>query len=78
MKVKVTCSPQVAVKVLHKLVGHRGTLIQLQYHQEVEALRRVSHAHVVSLVDVIQSPRRYYVVLELVHGMLLSNLVKHR
>ena len=67
-----------AVKVLNKLVGHQGTLIQLQFHQEVEALRRVSHPNVVDLYDVIQSYRRFYIVMELLPGSLLSDFVRSR
>ncbi|GFN95700.1 serine/threonine-protein kinase cds1 [Plakobranchus ocellatus] len=67
-----------AVKVLNKLAGHRGTLIQLQFQQEVEALRRASHENVVCMHDCLHSQRRLYIVLELLPSTLLSIYVSKR
>ncbi|KAK3802830.1 hypothetical protein RRG08_013313 [Elysia crispata] len=67
-----------AVKVLNKLAGHRGTLIQLQFQQEVEALRRISHENVICMHDCLHSQKRLYIVLELLTGTLLSIYVAKR
>ncbi|GFR63084.1 death-associated protein kinase 3 [Elysia marginata] len=67
-----------AVKVLNKLAGHRGTLIQLQFQQEVEALRRISHENVVCMHDCLHSQKRLYIVLEFLTGTLLSLYVAKR
>ncbi|BFZ10117.1 hypothetical protein BsWGS_13156 [Bradybaena similaris] len=67
-----------AIKVLNKMAGHHGALIQLQFQQEVEALRRISHSHVVALHDCLQTQRRLYIVLDFISGILLSSYVRMR
>lgn len=67
-----------AVKVLNKLAGHRGTLINLQFRQEVEALRSITHKNVVCMHECLHSHKRLYIVLELLPGTLLSLYVAKR
>lgn len=67
----------VAVKIIDKQKLSDRTLHKF-LKREVEALRQVDHKNVICLLEVIESNRRFYIIMELAHNGDLLKLLQER
>lgn len=67
----------VAVKVLHEsLTGDEAFLRRFQ--KEAHAAASLAHPNIVTVHDIGQDDRRYYIVMEYVHGATLKELIRQQ
>ncbi|CAL1531427.1 unnamed protein product [Lymnaea stagnalis] len=76
--VRQTDKKYFALKILNRLAGSHGALIEQQFQQEVLALTKVRHENVVTFHEHLQTRHRFYMTLDLVPGILLSQYLRRR
>lgn len=70
---------EVAIKIISKASFQQRPNLQSKIQREVALMRLVDHPHLLKLIDVLESPRHLYIVLEYAaHGELFDFLVAHR
>ncbi|KAK8884034.1 Serine/threonine-protein kinase brsk1 [Tritrichomonas musculus] len=70
---------QVAIKIITKTTFQQRPNLQVKIQREIALMRLVEHSHLLKLVDVLESPRHLYIVLEYASkGELFDFLVEHR
>lgn len=67
----------VAVKIIDKEKLSDKTLHKF-LKREVETLRQVDHKNVICLLEVIESDKRFYIIMELAHNGDLLKLLQER
>ena len=69
---------QVAIKIISKESFAQRPNLQSKIQREIALMRLVDHPHLLKLVDVLESPRHLYIVLEYAQsGELFDYLVKN-
>ncbi|KAL8592792.1 hypothetical protein ACOMHN_045946 [Nucella lapillus] len=68
----------VAIKTMTKTAGQKGKKKEKQFRQETEILLRVRHAHIVAIIEVVETPHHLYAVMEMVSGCTLRSVLKNR
>ena len=69
---------QYAIKVISKSLFERKPHLQVKIQREIALMRLVDHPHVLKLIDVLESPRNFYIVLEYAsRGELFAYIVEH-
>ncbi|CUI14844.1 protein kinase, putative [Bodo saltans] len=71
LAVHVPTGKQCVAKILPKTNEH----VENDIRVEISILRKVRHPHVVQLIEILESPRHYYIILEPVLGGDLCSLV---
>lgn len=70
---------EVAIKIIPKTTFQQRPNLQVKIQREIALMRLVDHSHLLKLVDVLESPRHLYIVLEYASkGELFDFLVEHR
>jgi BR serine/threonine kinase len=70
---------EVAIKIISKSVFEQKPSLQTKIPREIALMRLVDHPHLLRLIDVLESPRHLYIVVEYAaHGELFDFLVAHR
>ena len=70
---------EVAIKIIAKTTFQQRPNLQVKIQREIALMRLVDHSHLLKLVDVLESPRHLYIVLEYASkGELFDFLVEHR
>ncbi len=70
-----TLERPVAVKVLHREVAAEGDQLE-RFRREAKAAARLSHAHIVTVIDAGEEGARPYIVFEYVPGETLKQRIK--
>ena len=69
---------QVAIKIIKKSAFRRGDNLQLKIRREIALMHITDHPHLLKLLDVYESPRHLYMIMEYASkGELFDYLVKH-
>ncbi|OHT13108.1 CAMK family protein kinase [Tritrichomonas foetus] len=70
---------EVAIKIIAKTTFQQRPNLHIKIQREIALMRLVDHPHLLKLVDVLESPRHLYIVLEYAsRGELFDFLVEHR
>ena len=70
---------QVAIKIIKKESFAEKPNLQVKIQREISLMRLLDHPHVLKMVDVLESPRHLYIVLEYAsNGELFEFLVNNR
>ncbi|XP_070191256.1 uncharacterized protein [Littorina saxatilis] len=67
-----------AVKAIVRTVGVKGKQLEKQFRQEAKVLMLVRHPHIVTMIEVLETSRYLYVVMEMVAGRTLRSVLKDR
>jgi BR serine/threonine kinase len=68
-----------AIKIISKSVFDEKPELQNRIRREIALMQLLDHPHILKLVDVLESPRHLYIVLEYAsQGELFNFLVSHR
>jgi serine/threonine protein kinase len=73
--VHVDSKEKVAIKAINKSVITRDQMRIAKYLDEIEILKHISHPNVVRILEVYETPEKYYIVTELLYGGELFNLI---
>lgn len=74
-KVKLVQHVPTSVEYVAKIIPKTNQDVENDIRVEISILRRVRHEHVVQLIEILESPRNYYIILEPVLGGDLCNLI---
>lgn len=74
-KVKLVQHSPTGVEYVAKILPKSNVDVENDIRVEISILRRVRHEHVVQLIEILESPRNYYIILEPVMGGDLCNLI---
>jgi serine/threonine-protein kinase len=67
----------VAIKMLHESLTGDAEFLR-RFQQEAHAAANLSHPNIVTVHDIGQDGRRYYIVMEYVKGETLKELIRHK
>ncbi|XP_076466398.1 calcium/calmodulin-dependent protein kinase type 1-like [Babylonia areolata] len=76
--VDIRTGQRVAIKTMLKTAGIKGKRLEQQFRQETEILLRARHPNIVTLIEVIETTRNLYVVMEMVTGFTLRSVLNNR
>jgi serine/threonine kinase 33 len=55
-----------------------GSIAIQMLDNEIEVLSRVNHSHIIKLIEVYETPKKVFMVLEMCEGGELSDLLKEK
>eukprot|EP00760_Papus_ankaliazontas_P028445 PhM_4_TR3715/c0_g1_i1/m.12259 len=74
-KVKLVTHTPTGKEYVAKIVPKSNKDVEIEIRVEIGILRRVSHKNIVQLIEILESPRNYYIILEAVRGGDLCDLI---
>ena len=70
---------QFAIKIIQKSYFQDNKELEIKIHREIAIMKLLDHPHLLKLIDVFESPRHLYMVIEYAsHGELFDYLIERR
>eukprot|EP00759_Apiculatamorpha_spiralis_P002897 PhF_6_TR11283/c0_g1_i1/m.18209/K07198/PRKAA, AMPK; 5'-AMP-activated protein kinase, catalytic alpha subunit len=74
-KVKLCTHVPTGTEYVAKIVPKSNKDVEIEIRVEIGILRRLKHTNIVQLIEILESPRNYYIILEAVRGGDLCDLI---
>ena len=79
LAINVETQQKVAIKIINKEIFASKPSLQVKVQREIALMHLADHPHLLKLIDVLESPRHLYIVVEYAaKGELFNFLVEHK
>ena len=79
LAIHIPTNSKVAIKILNKILFKNDKINTIRFKKEVQILKKVKHANIARLYEVIETPSKIYLVMEYCpNGELLDYILNHR